>query len=211
MFRPSPNPEVYSYRRFSNIEQEKGTSLARQDKYAYEIAEKYGLTVNEDLILTDKGLSAFHAEHKTKGAFGVFLSLVKSNHIKPGSFLIIESLDRMSREQVIQAQSTLNELVMAGITVITARGDKVFNRKTFSADPVGTMLYAIIEMQRSHEESLRKQGFSIDFIHEQVANFRKGEIADVSGSLPFGYPVSQSHTQRKKRALNLMSTNRQHY
>ncbi|MDG2627074.1 hypothetical protein P7M72_21520 [Vibrio parahaemolyticus] len=51
MFRPSPNPEVYSYRRFSNIEQEKGTSLARQDKYAYEIAEKYGLTVNEDLIL----------------------------------------------------------------------------------------------------------------------------------------------------------------
>ncbi|EPE6794421.1 recombinase family protein [Vibrio alginolyticus] len=203
MFRPSPNPEVYSYRRFSNIEQEKGTSLARQDKYAYEIAEKYGLTVNEDLILTDKGLSAFHAEHKTKGAFGVFLSLVKSNHIKPGSFLIIESLDRMSREQVIQAQSTLNELVMAGITVITARGDKVFNRKTFSADPVGTMLYAIIEMQRSHEESLRKQGFSIDFIHEQVANFRKGEIADVSGSLPFWLSRKPKSHPKEKAGFEL--------
>ncbi|MEZ8273244.1 recombinase family protein [Vibrio splendidus] len=185
MFKPSPYPEVYSYRRFSNIEQEKGSSLARQDKYAYDIAEKYGLTVNKDLVLTDKGLSAFHAEHKTKGSFGVFLSLVKSKHVKSGSYLIVESMDRMSREQVFQAHATMTELIMAGITVVVAKEGKVFNRKTMSADPLGTMLYAILEMQRSHEESLRKQGFSVDYIYQQVANFKGGLVSDVAGSLPF--------------------------
>jgi hypothetical protein len=185
MFKPSPHPEVYSYRRFSDIEQEKGTSLDRQDKYVYEVAEKHGLEVNEDLVLTDKGLSAFHAQHKTKGAFGVFLSLVNAGHIKEGSILIVESMDRFSREQPIIANATLTELVMAGVTVIIAKGDKVYNRKTMSSDPFGTMMYAIVEMQRSHEESLRKQGFSVEFIHKQVAKYREGLDYDVAGSLPF--------------------------
>lgn len=82
MHARSSQPMIYSYSRFSNIEQEKGHSLERQagkaDKIIEEIKQEYGLEVNTDLVMTDKGLSAFHADHKKRGAFGVFLSLVEN-------------------------------------------------------------------------------------------------------------------------------------
>lgn len=70
MHARSSQPMIYSYSRFSNIEQEKGHSLERQAKKAAKIIEsvqkEYGLEVNTDLVMTDKGLSAFYAEHKKR-------------------------------------------------------------------------------------------------------------------------------------------------
>lgn len=189
MHARSSKPMIYSYSRFSNIEQEKGHSLERQAKKAAKIIEsvkkEYGLEVNTDLVMTDKGLSAFHAEHKKRGAFGVFLSLVENGIVKPGSVLIIESLDRMSREQPYKAQSTLNDLVDADITIITTMDKKVFNKETLSKDPLGTMIMSVLEMVRAHNESLVKQERSIDAIVEQITMHENGEVADVAGAIPF--------------------------
>ncbi len=71
------NAQVYSYQRFSSPLQEKGTSLKRQTDYAIEVADKHGLRLNKDLVMTDKGLSAFHAEHVAKGALGIFIKAVE--------------------------------------------------------------------------------------------------------------------------------------
>ncbi|EKK9973581.1 recombinase family protein [Vibrio natriegens] len=188
--------QVYSYRRFSSLEQEMGSSIQRQEEYAQEIAKEYGLEINKDLVMTDRGLSGFHAEHKTKGALGVFLRLVEDGKIKPGSVLIVESLDRLSREQPFEAQTTISALIKADITVITAADKKVLNKETVSKNPFETMIFSILESIRSHNESLRKQGFSVDFLHRQIKEHLNGNVADVAGAIPFW--VSRKPTEHKK-------------
>ncbi|WP_194435182.1 recombinase family protein [Vibrio fluminensis] len=204
MLIASAKPQVYSYRRFSNIEQEHGRSIARQDKFALKVAKEHGLEINQDLVMTDKGFSAFHAQHKSRGAFGVFLKLVEESYVAAGSILLVESLDRLSRESPMIAQSTLSALVQSDITVITTLDKRVYNKQTFAQDPLGTMILSILEMVRAHNESLVKQQRSIDFIQAEIAKFNSGEVADVAGSIPFWIErkVSMEACSKTKFRLN---------
>ena len=120
--------KVYSYVRFSDPEQEKGHSLERQLSYAREYASKYNMLLDESLTMRDEGLSAYHQAHIKRGAFGIFLAAVESGKIPRGSVLIIEALDRISRAEPIEAQAILSQIILAGITVITACDDKVYER-----------------------------------------------------------------------------------
>lgn len=110
--------KVYSYIRFSKKEQGAGSSTARQLKYAEEYAKKRGLVLDSTLV--DDGLSAYHAKHLSKGALGLFLAAVESGDVEPDSTLIIERLDRLSRQKPRQAQALLSQIIDYGITVVTA-------------------------------------------------------------------------------------------
>ncbi|WP_375750031.1 recombinase family protein [Vibrio sp. HN007] len=189
-------PQIYSYRRFSNMRQEKGRSLARQKKLTEEIAEKFDLPINEDFVMTDKGLSAFHGHHKSKGALGIFLEAVENKVIKPGSVLIVESLDRLSREQPYVAQATLAALVDADIKVVTAADEQVYSKETIAKDPFSTMLQSLLLMIQAHKESLIKTEKSVDFIHAEILKHESGVVADVAGSIPFW--ISRKPSPHKK-------------
>ncbi|RBP84253.1 recombinase family protein [Marinomonas rhizomae] len=198
------NAQVYSYQRFSSPLQEKGTSLKRQTDYAIEVADRHGLRLNKDLVMTDKGLSAFHAEHVAKGALGIFIKAVEKGIVKAGSILIVESLDRLSRQTPWQAQTQFNELIGKGITIITANDDQVYNMKTLSKDP-SKMFISIGVMMRAHEESLSKQKRSVKYIHKKIDDFEKNGKGDIAGSVPFwitrtksGFELNKSSNTVKK-------------
>ncbi|MGA2935987.1 MAG: recombinase family protein, partial [Syntrophobacteraceae bacterium] len=90
-------PKAYSYIRFSTPDQLNGDSLRRQLDLSKRYAAQHGLVLDENLNLQDLGLSAYHGEHR-EGALGRFLELVKGSRISEGSVLLVESLDRLSRE-----------------------------------------------------------------------------------------------------------------
>ncbi|RZP86205.1 recombinase family protein [Vibrio vulnificus] len=180
----STKPQVYSYRRFSSPLQEKGTSLARQTKLIEEVASRFNLEINESLVMTDRGLSAFHAEHKMRGELGLFLRAVKEGLVKSGSVLIVESLDRLSREDAMTASSDLRDLINHGISVVTAMDGRVYSSDTMVDDPMN-ILWATIVMIKANEESMKKFDRSIGFIKEQVSDFYKNGVADVAGTPPF--------------------------
>ncbi|MCC4854833.1 recombinase family protein [Vibrio lentus] len=121
--------QVYSYKRFSSVEQKKGNSLERQNNYAIEIAKKYKLKLNEDLDMTDEALLAFHDEHVSKGVLGTFIKAVQDGAVASGSILIVESLDRLSRQLPLQAQMQFNDLLEIDITIITATDSQVYNKQ----------------------------------------------------------------------------------
>ncbi|MEZ8786945.1 recombinase family protein [Vibrio splendidus] len=177
-------PQVYSYSRFSDMEQRKGSSLARQEDYALKAANKYGLKLNEELIMTDLGKSAFHAEHKRVGAYGAFLHAVKKGLVAEGSYLIVESFDRLSREQARLAQSDINSLIDADIKIITATDSQLYSKKTIDQNPYLLFLMTAT-MIRAHEESLTKQKRSVSAIEKKLGKFRSGESVDVGGAIPF--------------------------
>ncbi|AWL03279.1 recombinase family protein [Massilia oculi] len=96
-------PVAYSYIRFSTSEQQKGDSLRRQTELSERYASAHGLTLDTSLHLHDLGLSAFDRSNIDRGALGGFLEAVKRGRIAHGSFLLVESLDRLSRDKVLAA------------------------------------------------------------------------------------------------------------
>ena len=143
---------VYSYMRFSDPRQAAGHSAERQAAYAARWAAEHGMVLDDSLSLRDEGLSAYHQQHVKSGALGAFLVAVEAGRIVPGSVLVVEGLDRLSRAEPIQAQAQLAQIVNAGITVVTASDGRANSRESLKAQPMD-LVYSLLVMIRAHEES----------------------------------------------------------
>lgn len=143
---------VYSYTRFSDPKQAAGHSAERQAAYAQRWASEHGMTLDASLSLRDEGLSAYHQQHVKSGALGAFLAAVEQGRIVPGSVLVVEGLDRLSRAEPIQAQAQLAQIINAGISVVTASDGRIYSRETLKAQPMD-LVYSLLVMIRAHEES----------------------------------------------------------
>ena len=150
-------PRVYSYIRYSSPRQKLGDSRRRQLDATREWATKRGLEVDEGLIMQDEGLSGFKGEHKTKGALGSFLKDVEAGRVPSGSILVVESLDRLSRETVSIALASFLQLLNAGSSIVTLADGAREYTSTSVADNPTELLISIVVMWRAHEESRTKQ------------------------------------------------------
>ena len=89
---------AFSYVRMSTAQQLLGHSLQRQVERSREYATAHGLELVEDYH--DLGVSAFKGRNIVEGRLGAFLDAVKAGKVPRGSFLLIENLDRLSRQEV---------------------------------------------------------------------------------------------------------------
>ncbi len=147
---------AYSYLRLSTPEQRKGDSQRRQAKLATAYALKHGLElVNK--AYQDIGVSAFRGKNATDGAFGAFLDAIENGHVRPGEYLLVESLDRISRESPFQALSTFTRIIQNGIRIVTLLDEAEYSRETLSADSGLMKLFGSITiLARANEESVTK-------------------------------------------------------
>lgn len=150
-----PLPVAYSYIRFSTSEQKKGDSLRRQGELSEQYAKENGLTLDTSLHLHDLGMSAFDRSNIERGALGGFLKAIEQGRIVPGSYLLIESLDRLSRDKVLDALKIFSSILNHGITIVTLADGMVYNEETVR-DNVGKLIVSITIMARAHEESVMK-------------------------------------------------------
>jgi len=150
----TPKPKAYSYIRYSTPEQGKGNSLARQTEAARRYAAEHDLDLDESL--RDLGVSAYHGFNRIRGALGSFLRRVESGEIPTGSYLLVESLDRVSREEAMKAFTLFTGLVGAGITIVTiADGCRVYSQEVLSEQPM-KLLESLLYMILANDESKRK-------------------------------------------------------
>ncbi|MFA0551474.1 recombinase family protein [Vibrio lentus] len=166
--------------RFSRPEQAKGTSIERQSHFAEQYALEHGFELDKSLTMMDKGLSAFHGVHKKKGAFGQFLAAVTAGKVKSGSVLVVESLDRLSREDPLIAQSALSDLILSGITVVTAADNQVYSREEIQQNPF-KLIMSLVVMIRANEESETKQRRSNAFLKSALNQYQtNGKVRRLS-------------------------------
>ncbi len=149
------NSKCYSYTRFSTPEQSKGTSLLRQTRLAEEYAKEHGLELDNSLKLTDLGLSAFKGDHVTKGALGRFLENIKSGKIAQGSVLIVENLDRLSRDNITEALQQFLDIIKAGVRIVTLSDGNEYDKDSINSS-MGSLMISLAIMARAHEESQTK-------------------------------------------------------
>jgi DNA invertase Pin-like site-specific DNA recombinase len=153
---PVPDkPRAFSYRRFSTPEQAQGHSLQRQTDAAEAWCAAHNVELDRELKFEDLGVSAFRGRNVEVGALGAFIRAVEDGRVPQGSYLLVESLDRISRDQVLAAQALFSQIILAGITLVTLTDNKVYSKDNVNANPID-LIVAILTMIRAHEESAMK-------------------------------------------------------
>jgi DNA invertase Pin-like site-specific DNA recombinase len=142
--------------RFSTVEQRQGDSLRRQTEAVAEWCERNGVTLDAGTTLHDLGKSAFTGKHRQnadRNALAGFLKLVEAGKVPRGSYLILESLDRLTREHIQPALLLVLNLLQAGVRIVQLKpAEMVFDDKSDTL-PVMMML---VELSRGHSESAMK-------------------------------------------------------
>ena len=101
----------------------------------------------------DIGISAFKGANVQSGALGQFLAAVKAGNVERGSYLLVESLDRLSREEILPAHTLFLSIVQAGINLVTLADKRVYRAKSTN---LVDMITSLVIMERAHEESKTK-------------------------------------------------------
>ncbi|MFS8054009.1 recombinase family protein [Rhizobium sp. BR 317] len=145
--------KAFSYIRFSTPEQAKGDSLRRQLDNARKFAESHNLILDDSL--RDEGVSAFRGRNRNNGSLGAFLKKVEDGTVPSGSYLIVENLDRLSRQEVHVALRLFLMLIEHGIVLATLSDGKIYSGTTIATNPTD-LIVSIALMMRSHDESATK-------------------------------------------------------
>jgi len=135
------------------MEQAKGHSLERQISLAKAFLEQCGWRLEE--TLSDEGKSAFHGANREDGSslFG-FEKRAREGEFKQGAVLVVENIDRLSRQGAKAAARLIWMLNENGVDVATFQDGHVYK----SGDDADLMdLFSIIvKAQLAYEESLKK-------------------------------------------------------
>jgi len=147
--------KAYSYLRFSTPEQSKGDSFRRQTTMAVAYAAKHGLDLDETLTFHDVGVSGYRGKNKDEGRLADFLEAVRVGQVAPGSVLLVEQLDRLSREVPRKAIKVLESIVDSGVAVVTLADGQEYTEARLDTDPMA-LIMVVLTAQRAHEESATK-------------------------------------------------------
>src|SRR5258708_9247923 len=149
--------KAISYLRFSTPEQALGNSTERQLNAARDYCARRGLELDEDLSIADEGLSGYKGHNVEKGSLGHFLNEVKAGKIPTGTALIVENLDRLSRQGIDATTDLLKQLTKSGIDVHVIAINRVL-KASFNNSLVDHMLIGVqpaLAFQESKKRSER--------------------------------------------------------
>lgn len=147
--------KAYSYIRMSTETQLKGDSLRRQ----LEASEAYAKTNNLELVdeidgttLKDIGVSAFNGNNTQNGVLAVFLAALQAKKIPQNSVLLVESLDRLSRDRLAEALNQFLLILTSGIEIVTLSDNQRYTKEIVSSSP-SALFIGLSVMFRANEES----------------------------------------------------------
>lgn len=149
---------AYSYIRMSTDTQLKGDSLRRQLELSKAYAQQHNLNLIESLKgqpLQDIGISAFRGANAREGVLACFLQALKEGEIPHNSVLLVESLDRLSREKTTSALSLFLGIIDQGVEVVTLTDNQRYTKEILDNNP-GSLLISIGAMFRANDESATK-------------------------------------------------------
>jgi DNA invertase Pin-like site-specific DNA recombinase len=150
-----PEPKAYSYIRFSTPQQAKGDSHLRQTDKAARYAAEHSLVLDPGLNLTDLGVSAYRGKNAKTGSLSVFLKAVEDGTVPRGSYLLVENIDRLTRDDIPDATMLFLQIINAGIVVVTLTNRERYSRERLTQEP-HAIYFIISELIRANQESFRK-------------------------------------------------------
>jgi len=182
--------KAYAYIRFSRLTQASGDSENRQFNALESFTQKTGVTIEE--VHYDRGKSAFRGDNARTGSFKEILEQIEKNVIRPGDFLVVESIDRITRQRVLDGVELLQNILKRGIHIYTTIDGKTYSYSDPSRDFENLMMIALIA-QRANEESSSKSRRLSDVWRDRRNRAEHGDIIIQKGnSIPYGLRVADN-------------------
>lgn len=202
--------KVYSYTRFSTPEQAAGDSARRQMAAAHKWAEDRGMVLDDRLSFADEGVSAYRGGNAdTDRGLGAFLYACQNGLVEPDSYLLVESLDRLSRMSPRKAARQIDDIVEAGVTIVTLSDGQEYTAERLENDPTA-MLISLMVSLRAHEESKTKGRRVAAAWAEKRNRVRKGDDAKLTSRAPGwlqwspdGFRLIEPHTSTVQRVYRM--------
>lgn len=167
---------AHLYQRVSSAAQLLGDGLDRQLDGTKRYVDEKALVIVT--TYSDRGVSAFRGKNRRVGELALILRHIETGVIRPGEHLVIESLDRLSRQPPLEALETLKAILKRGVIVHSIFDNTYFTLADLNRD-VGRLLTLVVSMARSNEESRVKSQRVVD-AHRRGRE--TGKI--VAGSIP---------------------------
>lgn len=145
---------IIAYARFSSTGQIGGSSIERQFEAAKAFAAERGWSIDE--FVSDEARSAFHGHHKTAGQLGQILERAVQGQLGRGDTIIVENIDRLSREKITDAMTTLLALMNAGVSVVTLHDQRVLTKANYDSQ-IGHMVETLFKIGAANDESEKKR------------------------------------------------------
>lgn len=142
---------VISYTRFSSRRQAKGDSYRRQTEMALTWCRDNSLELDTSLVLEDLGESAYSGANAKRGALGVLQRLCQDGKLEPGTILLVEAFDRITRLPLPDAYELLLSLINNGLTIVTLTDRKVWNREGMKS--LESFMMSLLSLYRGFQES----------------------------------------------------------
>jgi DNA invertase Pin-like site-specific DNA recombinase len=170
--------KVYSYGRISTkiVKQVKGRGKKRQDAAALKWCEEHGHTLESENCFFDR-ISGFkkHRNNAEHGELKVILTLIENGDIEPGSILLIESLDRLSRQSVNIAVQLLLQIINAGVVVVTLIDNATYRADANPHELMSCLMMSVAIFMRANDESRTKSARKGDSWQAKRELAAKGE------------------------------------
>ena len=144
---------AYSYIRFSSERQLNGNSLERQES----LLQKY-LSENPEYQLIedsykDLGVSGYTGKHRdAAGGLGQFLAACEAGRVASDSYLLVESIDRLSRLNGFDANQMIMDL-LKHVSIITLEDGNTYTRESFNSHQI-YVLQSKIQQAYSYSQQL---------------------------------------------------------
>tara|TARA_R110000868_G_scaffold76499_2_gene219867 strand:+ start:8362 stop:10065 length:1704 start_codon:yes stop_codon:yes gene_type:complete len=124
-----------------------------------------------DEVVEDLGRSAWTGAHLAAGELGRFADLVRAGEIGAGTVLVVEKLDRLSRQQPRTTLRWMEDLCAAGLTIATVDGGRVFDDTGLRADLMG-VFEILMRAKLANDESQQKSERVLDRIGRNMERAR---------------------------------------
>lgn len=189
---------MFSYVRWSSKQQTAGDSFLRQTETARRVASEHGWRLID--LPPDGGLSAWHGANRHKGALGLFLKRVQTGEIKTPCVLLVEKLDRFSRQDIDEVLPEFINLIKNGVEVFSSIENEHYTPAILKSDPVSTVLkmlmafYAANQFSKALSERLTRQK------HGKYERAMNGELVNLGECIPFCFDYSPDGYRLNDRA-----------
>lgn len=156
----SQTPTGYAYVRFSTSRQggNEKDSVTRQKESIRILAEQHRVEIPDENFFYENGVSAFTGKNRTHGKLKDLIDQIDSLHIRAGDYVFVESIDRLSRQRLLQAKELVNGILEKGIVLVTTIDNQRYEKASEKngIDDLSQDILLSVIAKRAHEESKTK-------------------------------------------------------
>lgn len=148
--------KAYAYIRLSSKEQLAAgkDGFDRQINSIRNIAERYGVVIDPENVYEDKGISGFYGRNSASGQLKELIDDIESLDIQRGDYLFVESIDRLSRQRLLQTKDLVyDKILKKGLILVTTSDGAKYELKDDPTEDFKQDLLLSVISQRAHDES----------------------------------------------------------